>query len=103
MGTTNRNAPRSPIKRKASRSSLPTFNAVDFDYSGNTSNVADLIKHKTKGDHGSSPAGLDFELNLRSYVNRTNFNSQAPFIYPKPVKANPVGWDKSSFGEAVRV
>ena len=44
LGTGNVNASkRTTLKRRASRNSLPTFNTVDFHYTGNSNEIQHLI------------------------------------------------------------
>jgi hypothetical protein len=100
VGTSNCNVSKlgkvSPIKRTASRGSLPQFTSVDFEISGNSSAVNGLIKHATRGK-GASASALNFDLNLRSYKNLSKFKAETPFMYPCPNNPDPVAWDKSTF------
>ena len=83
--------------RRNSRMSTNTFNAVDFEYSGNTNNVQHLIASTTQA--ARHPTQLNFELNLRTYRNESKFKGNSAWQYP-PTKEHydPVGLDKPSFG-----
>jgi hypothetical protein len=45
LGTANKNAKRPELKRRYSRFSAPTFTNVDFNYTGNSSDINHLIQH----------------------------------------------------------
>jgi hypothetical protein len=66
LGTANKNAKRTELKRRYSRCSAPTFTNVDFNYTGNCSGVQHLISH-AKGPQNHAPSDLNFELNLRTW------------------------------------
>jgi hypothetical protein len=67
MGTSNLNARKTLVgKRRYSRESAPTFNNVDFKYSGNTAPIQHLIDH-AKGPKNHAPSDLNFEVNLRTW------------------------------------
>ena len=101
MGTKNANVLLSSTKQKGysrrySRQSAKVFTPIDFLYSGNTSEVNHLIKRS-----GANSTALNFDLNLRNYVNQTNYRAEEPWIWPQPKKIDPVGLDKPVFGSAI--
>ena len=77
--------------------STTTFNPVDFEYTGNTNQVQHLIASTTKS--GRHPTQLNFELNLRTYRNKSNFKGSTAWQYPANKDYyDPVALDKPSFG-----
>lgn len=84
-------------RRRNSRQSTATFTNVDFDYTGNTNNFQHLIKTSTTPHR--HPQNLNFELNLRTYRNKTKFFGQTAWEYPQAKKYyDPVQLDKPTFG-----
>ena len=58
---------------------------MDFHYRGNTAEYNHLIRKP-----GSTSSDLNFECNLRNYANRTNFNTNKPWMYPDIKKSTPL-------------
>lgn len=98
LGTANQNAKRPELKRRNSRCSAPTFNHVDFEYTGNTAAVNHLIQH-AKGPKNHAPSDLNFELNLRTWrADSTSLKQERAFQYPQQaLKTDPVQLFKGQF------
>lgn len=71
------------LKRRKSRQSTRMPTQVDFEYVGNTTATMQHLIGKGNKDQ------LNFELNLRRYKNTTNFEGDAPFLYPAPKGFKP--------------
>mmetsp|Transcript_10248 Transcript_10248/g.9052 ORF Transcript_10248/g.9052 Transcript_10248/m.9052 type:complete len:115 (-) Transcript_10248:174-518(-) len=56
--------------RRKSRLSTNTFNNVDFEYNGNTTELQHMIKKGTAGS--SNKVQLNFQFGLRSYKSKTD-------------------------------
>lgn len=50
---------------------------IDFDYIGNTSNYDHIIRNTSQ-----TKDTIQFDMNLRTYKNTTNFTTHEPWQYP---------------------
>ena len=72
------------ITRRKSRQSVHAPLNCDIDYIGNTNDYNHLVKNLNLGKDE-----LNFNMNLRSYKNSSNFGPERPWKYPAPKVFSP--------------
>ena len=79
------------LKRRRSRQSNFAPCVLDFDYAGDSAQYQHLIDKRTTEESAAYPnkSMLNFEMNLRSYKNVTDFNAPKPFSFPSVKQFSP--------------
>ena len=79
------------LKRRRSRQSNYAPCVLDFNYAGDSAQYQHLIDKRTDNDISAYPnkSMLNFEMNLRSYKNVTDFNANKPFSFPSVKQFSP--------------
>lgn len=72
------------IGRRKSRQSVNAPTNCDLDFVGNTSDFSHMIKNMAL-DRDQ----INFNMNLRTYKNQTNFGAEKAFKYPPPKEFSP--------------
>ena len=69
------------LKRRKSRQSNFAPAVVDFDYAGDSAKFQHLVEKRPEVGYPNKSM-LNFEVNLRSYKNITDFNAGKPWLFP---------------------
>lgn len=77
------------LKRRRSRQSNLAPCVLDFDYAGDSAKYQHLIAKRSDTQAYPNKSMLNFEMNLRSYKNVTEFNAHKPFSFPSVKQFSP--------------
>ena len=77
------------LKRRRSRQSNLAPCVLDFDYAGDSAKYQHLIGKRADSQAYPNKSMLNFEMNLRSYKNITEFNAYKPFSFPSVKQFSP--------------
>lgn len=70
------------LKRRKSRQSNFAPGVLDFDYAGDSAQYQHLITKRADTQAYPNKSMLNFEMNLRSYKNVTEWNAGKAFSFP---------------------
>lgn len=77
------------LKRRKSRQSVYAPGVIDFDYAGDSAQYQHLIEKRADTAAFPNKSMLNFEMNLRTYKNITEYNASKPFSFPSVKQFSP--------------